>query len=342
MEIFIGKNGEQLGPFDVSDLANAVQSGRIRSTDLAWAAGEDNWVPLHEFAAKKCISLNASSSPGNFSFANVTVRSLPETISGVDQDIRKIYDALVCKRFKATGRIHGYSHQRTSASDVRGGGVVVNGSGGSSVRTKITTTDICSFWIKIDNGPDVFFEFVRSFEGTPTDVARIPVADGQQYVVNWLALENNPYSKEVHCLILLLDDRFNQGIALQHSYSNGDPFRIQVEDYFTNFDAAKQSFKNTVSGESGFKINEEEHYRIRPPVPLSLLQKILGVGVVAALAVGVFGHWHSSDLYVLAGVLAISFIFSIRNRNMSATRNTPEWRYGNSVRQDILAVIDAL
>lgn len=57
MQLYIGKNGEQLGPFDVDATMRGLASNGISLDDLAWADGEAAWTPLSEFAAKKGIVL---------------------------------------------------------------------------------------------------------------------------------------------------------------------------------------------------------------------------------------------------------------------------------------------
>lgn len=57
MEIYIGKDGAQLGPFTADELYRAVRSGEVATTDLAWSHGEANWSPVQEYAAKFSIAL---------------------------------------------------------------------------------------------------------------------------------------------------------------------------------------------------------------------------------------------------------------------------------------------
>jgi len=49
MQIFINKNGNQLGPFAESQVAEMLKSGQIAGTDLAWSEGMETWKPLSSF-----------------------------------------------------------------------------------------------------------------------------------------------------------------------------------------------------------------------------------------------------------------------------------------------------
>ncbi len=49
MQIFISKNGEQHGPYSVSDLDQLLQSERISGGDLYWHEGCADWAPLSGF-----------------------------------------------------------------------------------------------------------------------------------------------------------------------------------------------------------------------------------------------------------------------------------------------------
>mgnify|MGYP000881458202 CR=1 FL=1 len=58
MSIYVGRNGEQLGPFDKDGLVAAVESGSVLLSDLAWSEGESGWASLTEYAAKHGIALS--------------------------------------------------------------------------------------------------------------------------------------------------------------------------------------------------------------------------------------------------------------------------------------------
>ncbi len=46
MEIYIGRNDERLGPFPVEEVHQRLAAGEFAASDLAWAKGTPNWVPL--------------------------------------------------------------------------------------------------------------------------------------------------------------------------------------------------------------------------------------------------------------------------------------------------------
>lgn len=48
MNYFIGKNGQQLGPFTEEQIRSMAQGGLCHPTDLCWHEGRPNWVPLAE------------------------------------------------------------------------------------------------------------------------------------------------------------------------------------------------------------------------------------------------------------------------------------------------------
>ncbi len=46
MRYFIGKNGQQLGPFDAQQVRDQLASGAVSPEDLVWREGMAAWVPL--------------------------------------------------------------------------------------------------------------------------------------------------------------------------------------------------------------------------------------------------------------------------------------------------------
>ena len=45
-QVFLYQNGQQVGPYQVSDLQNWIQSGQLNITDQAWFEGCATWVTL--------------------------------------------------------------------------------------------------------------------------------------------------------------------------------------------------------------------------------------------------------------------------------------------------------
>lgn len=50
MQIFIHKNGQQLGPFPEAKIAEMLKAGQAAPTDPAWSEGMEKWQPLSTFA----------------------------------------------------------------------------------------------------------------------------------------------------------------------------------------------------------------------------------------------------------------------------------------------------
>ena len=48
MEIYIGRNGKQRGPFSLGQVKRFLAQGKVRPTDLAWYQGLEDWVPAGE------------------------------------------------------------------------------------------------------------------------------------------------------------------------------------------------------------------------------------------------------------------------------------------------------
>jgi len=46
MNIYIVKNGQQTGPFAIEQIRDAIASGSVSPSDLAWHDGLPNWIPL--------------------------------------------------------------------------------------------------------------------------------------------------------------------------------------------------------------------------------------------------------------------------------------------------------
>jgi hypothetical protein len=48
MNIFVHRNGQQLGPFSESDIRAQLVSGAISPADLVWWDGQPGWIPLSQ------------------------------------------------------------------------------------------------------------------------------------------------------------------------------------------------------------------------------------------------------------------------------------------------------
>src|SRR2546423_1784217 len=50
MQIYVGKNGQQLGPFSLEEVNRKLADGTFAGTDLAWYEGAAGWAPLSRLA----------------------------------------------------------------------------------------------------------------------------------------------------------------------------------------------------------------------------------------------------------------------------------------------------
>src|SRR5947207_14921410 len=50
MQIYVGKNGQQLGPFSLEEVNRKLADGTFVGTDLAWYEGAAGWAPLSGLA----------------------------------------------------------------------------------------------------------------------------------------------------------------------------------------------------------------------------------------------------------------------------------------------------
>jgi hypothetical protein len=50
MQIYVGKNGQQLGPFSIEEVNHKLADGTFAASDLAWYEGAAGWAPLSSVA----------------------------------------------------------------------------------------------------------------------------------------------------------------------------------------------------------------------------------------------------------------------------------------------------
>ncbi len=48
MEIFISRDGKELGPYSPREIRDRIASGQLQRSDLAWYEGAADWMPLSE------------------------------------------------------------------------------------------------------------------------------------------------------------------------------------------------------------------------------------------------------------------------------------------------------
>jgi GYF domain 2 len=63
MQIYIGKNGQQLGPFSLEEVNRKLADGIFTGTDLAWYEGAAGWAPLSGVPGVVIRQAPASTSP---------------------------------------------------------------------------------------------------------------------------------------------------------------------------------------------------------------------------------------------------------------------------------------
>ena len=63
MNIFISKNGQQLGPFTLLELNRQRANGQIQDTDMAWHDEIPDWVPVNRLAGLEPLPLIPSGAP---------------------------------------------------------------------------------------------------------------------------------------------------------------------------------------------------------------------------------------------------------------------------------------
>lgn len=63
MQIYVGKNGQQLGPFSLEEVNRKLADGTFAGTDLAWHEGAAGWAPLSGVAGVVIPSPATASAP---------------------------------------------------------------------------------------------------------------------------------------------------------------------------------------------------------------------------------------------------------------------------------------
>jgi GYF domain 2 len=63
MEIYVMRNGEQLGPFSMEDAQAQIDNGSLSKSDRAWVEGLENWKPLDDVLASSRLSVPKTESP---------------------------------------------------------------------------------------------------------------------------------------------------------------------------------------------------------------------------------------------------------------------------------------
>ena len=64
MNITIAKNGQKIGPFDETQVADMLKSGMLASSDLGWTEGMNEWKPLSSFGQFQSSTTEPPPVPG--------------------------------------------------------------------------------------------------------------------------------------------------------------------------------------------------------------------------------------------------------------------------------------
>jgi uncharacterized RDD family membrane protein YckC len=63
MQIYVGRNGKQLGPFTLDEVQEKLEDGDVRLSDLGWREGMKDWVPLRQMLKGYVAEDEADSRP---------------------------------------------------------------------------------------------------------------------------------------------------------------------------------------------------------------------------------------------------------------------------------------
>lgn len=70
MNIYISRNGQQLGPFNESDIRDKYYSGQLLPNDFGWYEGMANWQPLPQIISS--LPQPTASAPPHFALATLS------------------------------------------------------------------------------------------------------------------------------------------------------------------------------------------------------------------------------------------------------------------------------
>ncbi|MDR0534426.1 MAG: DUF4190 domain-containing protein [Verrucomicrobiales bacterium] len=129
-QIFIGKNGQKLGPFSVAEIKQKLANGEISKFDLAWHEGLAEWKPLgflQEIAANGEIPPPLVAPPAIPQTSSLAIVSLVVGIVSLPM-------ALICGFFGFIGAIAGIicghlarAQIKNSAGQQEGAGLALAG-----------------------------------------------------------------------------------------------------------------------------------------------------------------------------------------------------------------------
>ena len=57
--IYLGRDGQQMGPYDWAQIAAMASAGQVRPGDLAWHEGMAGWLPAEQVLTRLGLSVSA-------------------------------------------------------------------------------------------------------------------------------------------------------------------------------------------------------------------------------------------------------------------------------------------
>jgi len=68
VQVYLNRNGQQMGPYSVDDVRAYREAGTVLGTDLAWTDGRTDWVPVDEFLQAATPTAGPSAVPEEKTF----------------------------------------------------------------------------------------------------------------------------------------------------------------------------------------------------------------------------------------------------------------------------------
>lgn len=85
VEIHVGRDGQVVGVYPHGSIAYQIEIGQILPTDLAWAAGETDWLVLTDFARKHGVPLSTGPDQPHATNGSTTSQESVDVTDGIAQ-----------------------------------------------------------------------------------------------------------------------------------------------------------------------------------------------------------------------------------------------------------------
>lgn len=192
----------------------------------------------------------------------------------MQKSFREILHSFKHHKLSGMALIHGHDYQKTSHTIVSGGGVVINGIGGSSISSTIKIDETTIFWLKFQNGPDLKFIVYTS----------VPVSENQLYEVDFIKATPEGYSSDSQVFVILRDKPSNRTIVLQGEGNESLGYTCVIK---TEKNQAAIDFIDSAVGRKCLGLLKDESQKnLRSSAPLK--DKIVGYTTVATFILGIF------------------------------------------------------